>query len=1007
MNTSQLIEQSKQIFTNFEQVNGELYKGELPIEDKIAGVYYLTFNEEISEQYFEELQYKYLAEEFYSQQDSLQWNIYLLFINGNVIDELKVKILKDDKYARKLIFNKNEFFDYFKLVKPEQTDLPDIVSDWKKQLNSVGLQELYSSVSNDGIVRNFKNNTVSKLIEEKSEKSLENIPIIEKISSIRLKDNYRPFPIEREFKFGSVNLFTGSNGVGKTSLMESIELVLTGKTQRNKNKNENINSIEAIYNDSIEDSYNHNNGRYKERGAKWYKRRISEQSNKTFESFNQFNFFNTDAASLFANSVHKDLINESLKQIILGEEYTVLKDRILKIESKLRPELNKTIANIVEKNSILEKNSNRISELKIDKNFEDLKESIRRNILKMGFKNSIQESNYSTSDLFINEIKTEIDFILLNVWVSNYNRFQEVENRVFERVNLVSKNKNIFDENNEEITKLQGLNYNLKLQENNFNKIIKYLEIENISYIDTLEANLSKIQSQISTIDALKELNSLELDLFQFRKETKSLPEIISDKKNLIQIKNKLFNDLKLEVKSIQDNFSVFEALSNKIRLLGKEILANKLHSDNCPLCEQQISHSELLLKIELNLNENIDKSILNEKNIKIKEIEKDLSVLEAELKNLKYYSDIITHYLNGYENLTIYEIDKAVKLKVGKEREILKNKHELENLNVKIIKSGGSISEYFSLKKEILKNYSDIVYFNKENLSDLAGIIKKNIFNNSVSIEKLQKNNMDIIRNLNLSLKLKEYIDSFDEIEVIVKSNEVKIKSIQLSFENLKSYIEFDNDKIILDLSKELNLLNENLITFRSMENSHNEINNLLIENNEITNKLPAVKELNSRLDKAVKMLSKLSSNSEDHILEDYFNQNLEEIKDIFKIIHSPREFTDIKYQDKTLVLFKEQIKHGMSEISTGQRAALALSIFISLNRKLKNGPNILIFDDPVTFIDDFNALSFLDFLRYFIVKEKKQIFFATANKKFSSLFKKKFDFLGDNEFKEFHLER
>ncbi len=354
MNTSQLIEQSKQIFTNFEHVNGELYKGELPIEDKIAGVYYLTFNKEISEQYFEELQYKYLAEEFYSQQDSLQWNIYLLFINGNVIDELKVKILKDDKYARKLIFNKNEFFDYFKLVKPEQTDLPDIVSDWKKQLNSVGLQELYSSVSNDGIVRNFKNNKVSKLIEEKSEKSLENIPIIEKISSIRLKDNYRPFPIEREFKFGSVNLFTGSNGVGKTSLMESIELVLTGKTQRNKNKNENINSIEAIYNDSIEDSYNHNNGRYKERGAKWYKRRISEQSNKTFESFNQFNFFNTDAASLFANSVHKDLINESLKQIILGEEYTALKDRILKIESKLRPELNKTIADIVEKNSMAE-----------------------------------------------------------------------------------------------------------------------------------------------------------------------------------------------------------------------------------------------------------------------------------------------------------------------------------------------------------------------------------------------------------------------------------------------------------------------------------------------------------------------------------------------------------------------------------------------------------------------------------------------------------------------------
>jgi len=113
------------------------------------------------------------------------------------------------------------------------------------------------------------------------------------------------------------------------------------------------------------------------------------------------------------------------------------------------------------------------------------------------------------------------------------------------------------------------------------------------------------------------------------------------------------------------------------------------------------------------------------------------------------------------------------------------------------------------------------------------------------------------------------------------------------------------------------------------------------------------------------------------------------------------------LQYKDNKLILFKEDKAFEISQISTGQRAALVLSIFISLNRKLQNGPNILIFDDPVTFIDDFNALSFLDFLRYFIVKEKKQIFFATANKKFSNLFRKKFEFLGQNEFREFQLER
>jgi hypothetical protein len=77
MNTQQLIEQSQKLFTDFEAVDNELYKGQLNINDKASGIYYLNFNQEISEDFFEELQDKYLAEEFYNQSEVLQWNIYL------------------------------------------------------------------------------------------------------------------------------------------------------------------------------------------------------------------------------------------------------------------------------------------------------------------------------------------------------------------------------------------------------------------------------------------------------------------------------------------------------------------------------------------------------------------------------------------------------------------------------------------------------------------------------------------------------------------------------------------------------------------------------------------------------------------------------------------------------------------------------------------------------------------------------------------------------------------
>ena len=83
--------------------------------------------------------------------------------------------------------------------------------------------------------------------------------------------------------------------------------------------------------------------------------------------------------------------------------------------------------------------------------------------------------------------------------------------------------------------------------------------------------------------------------------------------------------------------------------------------------------------------------------------------------------------------------------------------------------------------------------------------------------------------------------------------------------------------------------------------------------------------------------------------------------------------------------------------KISTGQRSALALSIFLALNKKLKRGPNVLLFDDPVTYIDDLNILSFLDYLRELVIQENRQLYFVTANQKLGGLFQKKFAFLGD----------
>lgn len=1010
MNNQKIIELSKNIFPNgLKQLNENLFKAEYTIEDKTAGIYYLNIGQEISDEYFEELQYKYLAEEFYNQEETLQWNIYLLFVNSNMTDDLKIKVLKDDKYARKLVFTNTEFIDYFELENSNQAGLPDIVSEWKEGLNKVGLQELYSKASIEGIIRNFLNDKAT-VVKEMKYKSLEHTPIINKINSISLKDSYRRFPTgNRNFNFGSVNLITGSNGVGKTSVLESIELILTGDTQRNKGRKEVTNSITALLNDSIEDIYVHSSKKYKERGVKWYHRRENEQGNQTYKSFNQFNFFNTDAAQQFSNTNEKDVINESLKQIILGEEYTSIKDKIGKVYYRLKSEHNKSSNDLENKTKTIQSNNARINEIKIDSNFEEIKANIKSNISNLKYKNSLEESNYSISNLFINEINNELEFILKNKWLINYDKFIEIKEQLKTRISLTTEQRKSYDNN---IINSNILIAERQKNENSLiklNRYLKYIEIDNSINIEEIEISNEKHKTSLQIIKTLKNLTDLQFNIYNIKEENKSLSIIITEKEEFLEIKKGSYNTLKGEVDILQNSFNQNQKLINQLKNLGKEILSYNSNTDSCPLCEQQISKDSLLSKLESEFSNNDIKKLINEKKEKTCNLIKEINSLEKEINEFKQYQSVISNSFKDYENLSLTSINRTIETTLNKEKELLSFKEKNDNIILQINNIEGSVTEFSILKSELSLIHEDKKISNKEVLGELITNLSNEIKLSYTKTDKIQSDNIDIIIALNNRLNLKDYTGNLDKIEEIVKSNETLIETLNYSFDKIKQYIEIPNDDNIIDISKELSLLKENLKTLTQLENNQNEIKKLINNNNEIESTIPVAKTLNNKLNKAVTVLRKLNSNNEDSILQGFFDSNLNEIKDIFKTIHTPQEFSNIKFEDKKLVLFKKDDNktYEISQISTGQRGALVLSIFISLNRKLQNGPKVLIFDDPVTFIDDFNALSFLDFLRYFIVKEKKQIFFATANKKFASLFKKKFDFLGENEFKEFLLER
>jgi ABC-type lipoprotein export system ATPase subunit len=119
------------------------------------------------------------------------------------------------------------------------------------------------------------------------------------------------------------------------------------------------------------------------------------------------------------------------------------------------------------------------------------------------------------------------------------------------------------------------------------------------------------------------------------------------------------------------------------------------------------------------------------------------------------------------------------------------------------------------------------------------------------------------------------------------------------------------------------------------------------------------------------------------------------------------PAEFSEVGEGFTTLVRKNNGSKATLSEISTGQRAALALSIFLAQNSQLSTAPPVVLIDDPIAHIDDLNSLSFLDYLRDLVLAGERQILFATASEKLASLFERKFDFLGAEQFRRHDLHR
>ncbi|WP_273836914.1 chromosome segregation protein SMC [Halococcus sp. PRR34] len=128
---------------------------------------------------------------------------------------------------------------------------------------------------------------------------------------------------------------------------------------------------------------------------------------------------------------------------------------------------------------------------------------------------------------------------------------------------------------------------------------------------------------------------------------------------------------------------------------------------------------------------------------------------------------------------------------------------------------------------------------------------------------------------------------------------------------------------------------------------------------------------------------------------LGEVLGEYTEIVTTLFKVFQRPYDFKRVELTDENeeLQVVRRQNGEvvGIDKMSSGQRTALVLAIFVTNNLAHDSAPPLMLLDEPFAHLDDLNTLSFFNLVIELAVRGDRQIMFATANDNLASLLERK----------------
>lgn len=665
-------------------------------------------------------------------------------------------------------------------------------------------------------------------------------------------ENYRIHKeIFVEFDKG-VNLLLGSNGKGKSSILEAIGITLFSSTFRDGTSRGQQQCIKYGEKEAlIKIEFLANDGEIY----------IVENQIKKSGGFNKLYLKSDQSEKLTA----KEEISEKLKVLVgisgelkdIYENIIVAKQNEFINSFKLTATKRQEVFDKIFNTNIYRDIYNGYSKKAFDKynntyekdfsfmeglkhNIEDigfLKEEIKKNKLDFDNNNKIKETKINEEKTLKNEIQ-EINGLK--------NSFEVKNKDILGIKNLIKSKTEELLKTKEDITKAEEaekiINENLVNYENY--KILEQNEIAQNVLCETLEIKVKELnKNEIlhrELINSLEQINStINNGSLQLSNENEKSLELSNEITKLTLEKDKKDKDFRLFNESVE----VSEKLLREFNILDEEKDKIKVLSNNKNLLLQNKQNELSIKNADFNLKNESDllNKIENLKNLEIekKDKEKTQNILESRIKDNRLAMEQLESSMCPYLKETCKNLEGkniSAFFRTNEEqfnKELLEVSKKIEVLNKNLInlkQTEIELINYKKLKEEIEKKNREI---EKENLEltilekdlqlkslVLNSFIEKN--GNKDAIQELitkQKTNLNLLKMEETLKNIKEKSSSFEEINKKIKKldenlkknltkkseEEFKIMKILEVLEDLKIYpLKYDEEKSKLNKIKE-----------------------------------------------------------------------------------------------------------------------------------------------------------------------------------------------------------